>query len=280
MKSILEKLKAKVEDFKKPLSYTDSLHRIGRIFTVVCLLIIGMVPVLYCLVAKVSPQWKIIGNAWSFIVGYIAIGLVEAVSYAPILGVGGQYLAFITGNISNLKLPCSLNTQTILDTKQGSEEQEIISTISIAVSSIVTTVIILIGLIPLGLLGGNIVNVLKPVSPYVIPAIFGGLGIVLLSRYFKQTVIPFAVLIIVCVVMFAVGSDPGQATMITVGMAVSIVSGAILYIVGKKKEKKASALAPSAPVSEEVKTDAPTEVATDEVAPIEEAPTEETQPEE
>lgn len=268
MKNILEKLKTKVEDFKKPLSYTDSLHRIGRIFTVICLLMIGMVPVVYCLVAKVSPQWKIIGNAWSFIVGYIAIGLVEAVSYAPILGVGGQYLAFITGNISNLKLPCSLNTQTILDTKQGSEEQEIISTISIAVSSIVTTVIILIGLIPLGLLGGNIVNVLKPVSPYVIPAIFGGLGIVLLSRYFKQTVIPFAVLIIVCVVMFLVGSDPGQATMITVGMAVSIISGTILYIVSKKKEKKAAAIAP---VPVERPTETPVDAASDEVAPTEKA---------
>lgn len=223
---------------KNNLSYIDNLHRTGRIFTIISIILIALVPIVYCISAKVSPDWSMVIGTGAFIIGYVAIGLIEAISYAPILGVGGQYLAFITGNISNLKLPCSINAQTIAETVQGGEEQEIISTIAISVSSIVTTLIIIIGLIPLGLLGGDIVRVLEPVSPYVIPAIFGGLGLVLLSRYFKLTVVPFIAMLLLCLIAFLASKDPGQSTMLTVGMAVSLVSGTIIYRLDKRKEKK------------------------------------------
>lgn len=219
----------------KNMSFTDSLHFYGRIFTAVCLLLILLVPVVYCISAGVMPNWKAVGGVTAFILSYVAIGLIEAVSYAPILGIGGQYQAFITGNISNLKLPCSINAQSIAKVKDGSEEQEIVATIAISVSSIVTTLIIVIGLIPLAVFGGNIVQFLQPVSPYVIPAIFGGLGLVLLAKYFKLTVIPFAVMLIVCLVTFLMGMDLGQSTSLTIGMAVSIISGFILYKRSKKK---------------------------------------------
>lgn len=223
------------------LSYTDGLHRMGRLFTVICLGLICLVPVVYCIAAKVTPIWSVVLASWSFILSYVAIGVIEAISYAPILGVGGQYLAFITGNISNLKLPCSINAQSLAKVEQGSEEQEIISTISIAVSSIVTTLIIIIGLIPLALLGGDIVKVLEPVSPYVIPAIFGGLGLVLLTRYFKLTIVPFIILLIVCTVTFLLKKDLGQSTMLTVGMIVSVISGFVMYKLDKKKTAKNAA---------------------------------------
>ncbi len=222
----------------KNVSFVDDLHKTGRIFSIVCLSIIALVPVVYCISAGVSPDWAAVGAAWSFMLGYVAIGLIEAFSYAPILGVGGQYLAFITGNISNLKLPCSINAQSITGVEQGTEEQEVISTISIAVSSIVTTIIIALGLIPLAIFGSDIVDVLTPISPYVVPAIFGGLGVVLLSRYFKLIIIPFALLLIVCTITFALGMDLGQSTMLSVGMAVAIISGFIMYKTSEKKEKK------------------------------------------
>lgn len=194
-----------------------------------------MVPVIYCLSAGVLPEWRLMLASWSFILSYLAIGLIEAISYAPLLGIGGQYLAFITGNISNLKLPCALNTQNILKVKEGSEESEIVTTISIAVSSIVTTLIIAVGLIPLAVFGGDIVKVLEPVTPYVIPAIFGGLGVVLLAKYFKQTVIPLAILLVVCLVTFLLDMDLGQSTMLTVGMIVALITGFVGYKLNKKK---------------------------------------------
>lgn len=211
--------------------YNNSVHKWGMIFTWIALGAILMVPVAYCISAKTLPDWKALGSCIPFLLGYLAVGLVEAVSYAPLLGTGGQYMSFITGNVSNLKLPCALNAQNITGVEKGSEEQEIVTTISIAVSSIVTTVVILIGLIPLFIFQEQIVNVLKPVSPYVIPAIFGGLTLVLIASYFKIAIIPFVVCILVCVVgnLIGKGSLLSQSTMVIVGMAVSAISTTILY---------------------------------------------------
>ena len=211
--------------------YNNSIHNIGRLFTWIALGLICMVPVAYCLSAGVLPDGKTIAACVPFMLGYVAIGLIEAFSYAPLLGTGGQYMSFITGNVSNLKLPCAINAQAITEVKQGSEEQEIITTISIAVSSIVTTLVIVIGLIPLIIFQSEIVDILKPVSPYIIPAIFGGLTIVLAASYFKIAIIPLVVCIIICVVgnLLGFGSSLGQSTMVIVGMAVSGISTTILY---------------------------------------------------
>ena len=37
------------------------------------------------------------------------VGTIEVITYVPMLGVGGSYLGFVTGNLSNLKVPCALN---------------------------------------------------------------------------------------------------------------------------------------------------------------------------
>jgi hypothetical protein len=221
---------------RKTLTYIESLHNYGRLFSIVCLFLICSVPVVYCLSAGVLPDFRQIFANWTFIVSYLIIGLVEVISYAPLLGVGGQYLAFITGNIANLKLPCAINAQTILKTEQDSEEGEIVSTIAISVSSIVTTLILILGLIPLVIFGSDIVKVLEPVTPYVIPAIFGGLGLVLLARYFKLTILPLGILLVICLVTFLLGMDLGQSTMLTVGMLVSLIVGFVIYKRDKKRQ--------------------------------------------
>ena len=215
------------------------MHRYGRIFTTIALAAILLVPVVYCIEAKVLPDGAALAKCIPFLLGYVAIGLIEAFSYAPLLGTGGQYISFITGNVSNLKLPCAINAQSITGVKEGSEEQEIVTTISIAVSSIVTTVIVAICLIPIILLQDKIVAILSPLSPYVIPAIFGGISIVLLARYLKIAIIPFIGCLIICVVWSVIHKyvpkigAPSQSVMVIVGMVVSGISTIILYKKGK-----------------------------------------------
>lgn len=216
--------------------HIGQMHTIGRIFTWFALGLICLVPILYCVAEGVTPDWSVLGKSVPFMAGYWAIGLIEAISYAPLLGTGGQYLSFITGNIANLKLPCSLNAQNIAKVKQGSEEQEIVSTISIAVSSIVTTVIIVIGLIPLAIFQSEIVEALMPLSPYVIPSVFGGLTMALMAKYYKIAIIPFIVCILICVIGNLIGFGStvnNQSTMVIVGMVVSIIATLILYKLGK-----------------------------------------------
>lgn len=216
-------------------TYNNEVHKLGRLFTWGAVAVISIVPIMFCIITGTSPNWRIILDSWAFILGYWAIGLIEAISYGPLLGTGGQYQSFITGNISNLKLPCALNTQNVIKTEKGSEEEELITTISIAVSTIVTTLIIAIGLIPLSVFSQPIVKILAPVSPYVIPSIFGGLGIVLLSMYLKLIIVPFALCMAITCAAFAAGTDLGQSTMIPVGMALSVISAFITYKLSKKK---------------------------------------------
>lgn len=216
--------------------YNASMHSVGRIFTWLSVGLILLVPIFYCVSAKQLPNWQALLSSIPFLLGYVAIGLIEALSYAPLLGTSGQYMSFITGNVSNLKLPCAINAQNITKVEKGSEQQEIVTTIAIATSTIVTTVIILIGLIPLFFLQDKIVTVLNPISPYVIPAIFGGLTMVLIASYWKIAAIPFFVCIIICVVGNLIPGLSGklsQSTMVIVGMVVSGISTFILY---KKKK--------------------------------------------
>lgn len=51
-------------------------------------------------------------NTFSILLIYIPVGFSEALSYTPILGCSA-YLAFITGNIMNLKLPVAANAMNL-----------------------------------------------------------------------------------------------------------------------------------------------------------------------
>ena len=133
---------------KKNLSYIDSVHRDGTIWNLGVMMLLIAFPISVAIIFGVMPDWSALGAGLIATAPmYWAVGAIETVTYVPMLGAGGSYLSFVTGNISNLKLPCALNAldQNNVDIK--TEEGEIVSTIAIAVSSIVTTIIIIIGVV-------------------------------------------------------------------------------------------------------------------------------------
>ena len=76
---------------------------------------------------------------------YWTVGVIEVITYTPMLGTGGTYLAFVTGNLTSLKAPSALNAMENADVKPGTEEGEVISTLAIATCSIVTTLVLVLG---------------------------------------------------------------------------------------------------------------------------------------
>ena len=78
---------------------------------------------------------------------YIPVAIVEFLVYAPMLGTGGSYLSFLTGNVTNLKIPCAMNARDIAKTTQGTVEDEIVSTLSVATSALVTMLILFVGVL-------------------------------------------------------------------------------------------------------------------------------------
>ena len=125
---------------KKQMSYIDSVHRDGRLWNIAMMILLFMFPI--------SPDWgALVKGLIATAPMYWAVGIVETITFVPMLGAGGSYLSFVTGNISNLKMPCAINALEQNEVSASSEEGEVISTIAIATSSIVTTIIIFIGVI-------------------------------------------------------------------------------------------------------------------------------------
>ena len=202
---------------KKPMTYMDSVHRDGRIWNLSVMVLLLAFPVAVCLIFQVLPEWN------SLLVGliatapmYWAVGAIETVTYVPMLGAGGSYLSFVTGNISNLKLPCALNAMEQNEVSANSEEGEVVSTIAIAISSIVTTIIIVIGVLLIVPLTPILqAPALQPAFDQILPALFGGLGVAFVSKNWKIAVAP--ILLMLVLFIFVPALDAG-----TVGIMVPV----------------------------------------------------------
>lgn len=218
---------------KQKLTYLESVHRDGKLWGFTLLILIVAFPVALMVIFKALPDWEALGKGLLAVMPmYWAVGLVEIFTYIPMLGAGGAYLSFVTGNISNLKLPCALSAMERAGVKPSTEEGELISTISIAVSSIVTTVIIIIGvclIIPLTPLLES--PELKPAFDQLIPALFGGLAVVFISKNWKLAIAP-TVLMLVLFIFVPVLNAGTVGIMVPVGVLFTLLVAYILY---KKK---------------------------------------------
>lgn len=219
---------------KKELSYLDSVHRDGRIWGYTLLALLIAVPLAACLIFQALPQWGALGKGLLAIMPmYWAVGIVEVITYVPMLGAGGAYLSFVTGNITNLKLPCALDAMERAKVKPGSEEGEIISTISIAVSSIVTTLIIIVGVILIIPLSPILsAPVLQPAFAQLLPALFGGLAVVFVSKNAKLSIAPIILMLALFIFVPALNSGT-VGIMVPVGVIFTLIVARVLYKKGK-----------------------------------------------
>ena len=211
-------------------TYMDSVHRDGRIWNIAVMIILMAFPVVVGIIFSAMPDWESVGKGLLATAPmYWAVGVIETITYIPMLGAGGSYLSFVTGNISNLKLPCALNALENANVKAQSEEGEIISTIAIAVSSIVTTIIIIIGVILIVPLAPVLSSeVLKPAFDQMLPALFGALGVVFVSKNVKLAIGPVLLMLILFVFVPALNAGT-VGIMVPVGVIFTLIYARILY---------------------------------------------------
>lgn len=210
--------------------FMNSIHRDGAIWNIGMMILLLAFPIAVAIIFGAMPDWLGLGKGLIATAPmYWAVGIVEVITFIPMLGAGGSYLSFVTGNISNLKLPCALNALEANGVKAQSEEGEIISTIAIAVSSIVTTLIIIIGvilIIPLAPLLEN--EVLDPAFAQLLPALFGALGVVFISKNWKIAVAPIALMLILFIFVPAINTST-VGIMVPVGVIFTLVVSRVLY---------------------------------------------------
>lgn len=215
---------------KKEMTYLDSVHRDGRIWNISVMIALFMYPILVGVLFGVLPDWHgLLMGLVATAPMYWAVAVVETFTYVPMLGAGGSYLSFVTGNISNLKLPVALNALEQADANIRTEEGEIVSTIAIAVSSIVTTVIIILGVILITPLTPILdAPVLAPAFAQILPALFGGLGVVFVSKNWKIAVAPVILMLALFIFVPALNVST-VGIMVPVGVLFTIGVSRILY---------------------------------------------------
>ena len=211
-------------------------HVLGRIVSAITLVLLVGAPFLIGTFLGAMPDLGAVGK------GFLSVGLVWAVSsvaefliYTPMLGAGGGYLAFITGNLINMKIPCAVNARDIAGTKTGTAENEIISTLSIATSSLVTIVVLALGvalLVPLQPVLQS--PVLQPAFANVVPALFGAMA----YQYFRKNVqVAVAPLVVMSLLFMLVPSLTGSTSFMIIPSGALAIG--ISYSMYRKQKKEA-----------------------------------------
>ena len=196
-------------------AYMKATHRLGRAVSLLTLVMLLGAP---------------------FLIGGL-LGTMPDLVYTPMLGAGGSYLAFITGNLINMKIPCAMNARELVNAKAGTAENEVISTLSIATSALVTIVVLALGvalMIPLRPVLES--PALQPAFANVVPALFGAMA----YKYFRKDV-RLAVIPLVCMsllFMFVPSLTSSTSFMIIPAGAMAIGLSWLRYRKARKEEQK------------------------------------------
>jgi len=214
---------------KKQLSYMDSVHRSGRLW------VIGALFLMLGLPSAISIAY----DAWpvpaQLLQGFMAVapifwtvGTIEVFTYTPMLGASGTYLGFVTGNLSTQKVPCALSAMESAKVTPGTEEGEVISAIAIATSTLITSLILAVGVLLLTPLTPIIESpALAPAFANILPALFGALGVVLISKNWKLAITPLACMLLLFILVPSLASAVG--VLVPVSAVIALGAARILY---------------------------------------------------
>lgn len=213
----------------KDIDYNDKIHRMGRISGIIVLLMIISIPLIVCVNFDIFPPFrKVMLGIGMVCMVYIPICAAEFLTYTPMLGSNASYLVFVTGNLTNLKIPCAMMCMENVGAKPQTDEGEVIAGIAVAVSSIVTVIIVFIGMLAVVPLEPVLSSpALKPAFDNILPALFGGLAAYWIQKQWKLAIVPITVVIAIFLIF---NIKPGtEGVLIPVMGLISVISARIMY---------------------------------------------------
>ena len=204
--------------------YERNTHILGRITSVVALVLLLGAPFVIGAYLGTMPKFSALGK------GFLSVGLVWTISsvveflvYTPMLGAGGSYLAFITGNLINMKIPCAMNAKDIVGAKSGTTENEIISTLSIATSSLVTIAVLALGVLLLTPLKPVLSSpALQPAFGNVVPALFGAMAYKYFRKDVRLAMIPLAAMTVLFILVPSLTSSTSMMILPAGAIAIAL----------------------------------------------------------
>ncbi len=210
-------------------TYMKNTDKYGKIWIWTAVVVVLFVPIAICLYYNAWPEaTAVLKGLLGVAPIYWTVGVIEVITYTPMLGTGGTYLAFVTGNLTSIKAPSALNAMENAEVKPGSEEGEVISTIAIATSSIVTTLVIVIGVVALSALAPILDSpTLKPAFDNILPALFGGLAVVYVSKNWKLAITPLIFMVVLFLLVPSLAGSVG--VLVPVGVLIALGAARIMY---------------------------------------------------
>ena len=224
------------------LEYLPKMHRIGKIIGVLAVLASFMPALTLGVVYGLWPDMAALGTAAvSAIASFGVLWFVEPLSYYPVVGPVGPYMAFVSGHISNMRIPCASMAQISAEVEPGSDKGSIIATIGMGVSIVINTLVLTIGVIAgssiLSMLPASVVGALN----YLLPALFGALLVQFGMKNKSHTVLMLVIGILLNIAInggvfsWLPGANNYLSTLVCVFSSI-----AIMMVVSKKKAAKAA----------------------------------------
>lgn len=209
--------------------YMKKTDLYGKIWIWLAVVVVIMVPTAACIYFSAWPELNAVLKGLLGVAPiFWTVGVIEVITYSPMLGTAGTYLAFVTGNLTSLKAPSALTAMENAEVKPNTEEGEVISTIAIATCSIVTTLILALGVFALGFISPILDSpALAPAFDNILPALFGGLAVVYVSKNWKLALAPLIFMVILFLAVPSLASSVG--VLVPVGVLIALGSARILY---------------------------------------------------
>lgn len=195
--------------------YDNSVHLIGRTTLIIGLLLTFLPVVLLWLVYGIVPPLKnLLSGIISISAVMLPVSIVEVLTFAPLLGASAMYMSYLTGNISNMKIPSAAISLEAVEVKPSTKEGDIIATIAIAGSVIASEIILIISLLMIVPITAKLNNpLLQPAFEQILPALFGSIGAYYILKEWKLAVAPLLTAVLLNLV-------PGLPTAVTIPICV------------------------------------------------------------
>lgn len=221
---------------KQSSNYQSWVHKFGISTSLILMIAMIGLPVTASIVYDMWPDFQALWPGFVAVVLFMAPYLPsETIGYMSVMGPGALYLSYITGNVTNLRMPATIGTINALGIEPNTDECHTLAIIACGASVITSILIVAIGVVISAPLAPIITApVLQPAFDYVVPALFGGLVAQTVMKS-KKDVLYYLIPLAVCL-FFCYFTNVSSAYYMLVAIAVS----AIVYVTDyKRSEKKA-----------------------------------------
>jgi len=217
---------------RRSLAFENAINRLGRATSIISLALMLAVPAIITMAHGIPVKiGEILGASAGLITIFAPVAIIENISYYPIIGAGAVYLSCITGNIMNMKLPSALSGMRIAEVEPGSEKGDIISILSVAVSSFTTVSILGLSIFIIGkFITPYLENpALKPAFANIMPSLLGALITPFVIKNIRIAITPFITAAALCLILGGEVVQRIQSYLLPVVMALSVLAAYWIY---------------------------------------------------